>query len=314
MLNHFNEQLAAIKDKLRKRQKLTAVFKDIENELRSQKSRMKQLEVMVTKEDRDVKKLAGLSLSGLFYTILGNKELQLDKERQEYLAAKLKYDECLEAISSLQAEHAAVQKELVRLGDVEEQYRLILKEKEKLILEKNDRDTQRIMTLSEEIADKQSDIRELQEAIEAGSAVLRECDNMIGYLNSARGWGTWDMLGGGLLSTAIKHSKINEAKSSVQRTQQLLRTFYRELDDIDQSLKTALNIEINSFLTFADYFFDCLIVDWVVQSKIVNSLEQAKTLEAEMLKIVNHLQAEFVHVQEVLTDKAKERRNVIEGI
>ncbi len=37
--------------------------------------------------------------------------------------------------------------------------------------------------------------------------------------------------------------------------QQRLRTFHRELEDIDAGLKTGLDLGIGSFLTFADYFF-----------------------------------------------------------
>ena len=49
-------------------------------------------------------KLEGLSLTGLFYSVLGTKRERLDKEREEYLAAKLKYDESQEAAKDLQAE------------------------------------------------------------------------------------------------------------------------------------------------------------------------------------------------------------------
>ena len=299
-------------DKLRKQLKLNAVFKDIERELQAEETRRSHLEAMVTREGRDVEKLEGLSLAGLFYTILGSKEQQLNKERQEYLAAKLKYDECLEAIAFLQKDRADVQTELAQLSGTEEQYRQILLEKEKLLLEKGDRNTGRIMALAEEIASLQSDGRELREAIDAGNAVLQENKNLLEHLGSARRWGTWDMLGGGILSTAIKHSRLNEAKSSVQRIQQLLRTFHRELDDIDPALKASIDIEIGSFLTFADYFFDGLIVDWIVQSRIVNSLDRAINLKSEMLTIVSRLQAEHDRVQNNIQDKIKERKGLIE--
>lgn len=314
MFAEFNEQLTIIKDKKRKKHKLTADLQEIENQLSYQKSKLAELEVRLIKEGKDVKRLEGYSLMGLFHTILGSKEQQIEKERQEYLAVKLKYDESKEAISTLMQEHAGVKQELEQLDDVEKQYKLILEEKEKLILENNHKDTQRLIVLAEEIADLISDARELQEAIQAGQAVLEESRQMSDYLSSARGWGTWDMIGGGLLTTAIKHSKINEAKDSAQRMQQLLRSFHRELEDIDPNLKTSVNVEIGSFLTFADYFFDGLIVDWVVQSKIVNSQEQAQKLNDNVNDIVNGLESKLEQIKESLVIKTAERKKLIESI
>ncbi len=55
------------------------------NELTAQRAKM-------NKEHQDVIKLEKLSKQLLFKTILGNKELQLEIERQEYLQAVLEYN------------------------------------------------------------------------------------------------------------------------------------------------------------------------------------------------------------------------------
>lgn len=147
MFGEFNEQLTIIKSKKRKRRKLVADLQEIENELSTLKSKLVDLEAILVKEGEDVKKLEGYSLIGLFHTILGSKEQQIEKERQEYLIAKLKYDECKEAISTLMTEQAGVKQELEQLADVEQQYKLIIAEKEKVILENDDRNTQRLVGL-----------------------------------------------------------------------------------------------------------------------------------------------------------------------
>ena len=83
------------------------------------------------------------------------------------------------------------------------------------------------------------------------------------------------MLGGGLLATAAKHSHMDEARDAAYHIQNLLLRFRRELADV-QGLSGTLVEEVGSFETFADYFFDGLIVDWVVQSKIDRSLDNAR--------------------------------------
>lgn len=147
--------------------------------------------------------------------VLGSKEQQLETERQEYLAAKLRYDKCAYAVSAMEREIADLQHQLAQLGNLASQYQSILDRKEKLILEANDENTKRLLRLSEQLADAQSDLKELDEAINAGNETLDSLEKVISSLKSASNWGTWDLLGGGMIATAIKHSRIDEARMSV---------------------------------------------------------------------------------------------------
>ena len=45
------------------------------------------------KEFEDIENLEKLGMKALFYKVLGSQEEQLEKERQEYLQASLKYDQ-----------------------------------------------------------------------------------------------------------------------------------------------------------------------------------------------------------------------------
>ena len=125
---------------------------------------------------------------------------------------------------------------------------------------------------------------------DAGNAVLSELENVISYFKSAGNWGVADLIGGGLIITAVKHSKINKAKSAVNEVQHLLGCFQRELSDLKISPESQLGIDVSSFQTFADYIFDGLIFDWIVQSKINKSLKNARSMQDNMLKIMKNLQ------------------------
>ena len=55
-------------------------------------------------------------------------------------------------------------------------------------------------------------------------------------------------------------------------------------------ISANIDIEIDGFTKFADFFFDGLIADWVVQSKIhdsQNSVEQVKYEVSSVLKKLN---------------------------
>ena len=82
-------------------------------------------------------------------------------------------------------------------------------------------------------------------------------------LDSARGWGVFDMLGGGMLSTLVKHSKLDDARHYLDQAEYDLDVFRRELADV-----RLPDVQIEGFLTFADIFFDGLLADLLVQRRI----------------------------------------------
>ena len=111
--------------------------------------------------------------------------------------------------------------------------------------------------------------REVREARAAGIRALNSLRKAQGYLDSARGWGILDMLGGGMISSLIKHSKLSDAQRCIDQAQYDLDAFRRELADVN--LPYA---EIDGFLTFADFFFDGFLADLMVQSRINDAREK----------------------------------------
>ena len=108
--------------------------------------------------------------------------------------------------------------------------------------------------------------REIREAVEAGERALRSLKEAKRNLGSARGWGIIDMFGGRGVSGLLKHVKIGDARSSLNRAKDDLDLFRRELYDVRDI--QGLDIEVGNFLTFADFFFDGFLADVMVQSRI----------------------------------------------
>lgn len=314
MLGELNRRLMEVKEKMRMKQKLLAALNDIDQKLYTEKTRLVEHEKKLRKEGKDVKKLEGLSLTGLFLGILGSKEEQLEKERQEYLAAKLRYDECKDSIFALEEQFTDINQKIGQLEDIDMQYEVVFEEKKKFILNASSSCSWEVLRYSEKISDIQSNIRELKEAITAGNAVLAEMDGVFDSLSSAQSWGTWDLLGGGLISTAIKHSKIDDARDAAHRVQQKLMIFLRELKDVKPNLKPGLATDIGGLATFADYFFDGLIADWIVQSGIKNSLKnivlQRKKVDATLGILKNTLGKS----QQELERLKREKHTFVENI
>lgn len=314
MLKDFNESLARVIDQQRKRNKLRAKKREMEVSLQELTAKLNALEQRLYYEKKDVEKLEGLSLTALFYQVLGSKEAQLEKERQEYLAAKLRYDECKQEVEQLKHDLQQINQELKEYAHVDQEYERLLKEKEDLLMRSQGEASQRLIKLSEEGTEAQADLREVEEAIDAGEKVLGVLHEMLDALSSAQGWGTWDMLGGGFFSTHMKHERINESKHYAQEVQYYLRAFQRELADVDRGLLRDVHLEVGGFLGFADYFFDSLIVDWVVQSKINHSLRKAEELYQQVEGVLYSLSRTREGLKQKIERLAKERKTLLETI
>ena len=115
-------------------------------------------------------------------------------------------------------------------------------------------------------------LREVNEAVVAGETAIRSLQAAKEKLDSARNWGILDILSGhngGLISGIIKHSRVSAAQNCIEQAKRDLIRFENELRDVQDM--NYLNVEISGFLTFADFFFDGLLADLLVQSKIAEA-------------------------------------------
>lgn len=131
--------------------------------------------------------------------------------------------------------------------------------------------------------------REMNEAIQAGERALISLKTAQSQLKSAGNWGLFDMFGGGLFSSMIKHSKMNDASRYMEDAKRDLLVFQRELKDVNVPMD--LRMEVGSFLSFADFFFDGFVADYLVQSKITEAREQVEDAIRMVENILRDLKA-----------------------
>ena len=108
--------------------------------------------------------------------------------------------------------------------------------------------------------------KERREAIYAGERALDSLYEAQNQLRKARNWGIYDIIGGGFFSSLIKHSKLDNARSCIERAKYDLQKFNDELKDVSCNL----DIDIGGFLTFFD-IMDSFLADVLVQSKIADA-------------------------------------------
>ena len=118
---------------------------------------------------------------------------------------------------------------------------------------------------------------QVNQAINLTNQLIGELDQAERQLSSARNWGFLDVLGGGLIVDLIKHSKLNNAKVSMERVNYLLQELRRVLGGISMAGDYSMNV--GGFETFADFFFDSGIVDVYMTAKIMSSLNEVRNLK-----------------------------------
>ena len=136
--------------------------------------------------------------------------------------------------------------------------------------------------------------KEIAEAVNAANDALYHLCNAEEILNKARNWGIADIMGGGLIITAIKRKRMQEAGNEMEQAKRALKVLSNELMDLNGYF--TLNVEIDDFLSIADFLFDGFLTDMLSQSRINKAREQVKDAIAEVegiLDALSDLQAEY---------------------
>ena len=129
--------------------------------------------------------------------------------------------------------------------------------------------------------------KEMSEAIQAGEHALCSLRAAREELQKAGNWGIVDLFGGGFITNLIKHSKMDNASHLMENAKYDLKKFQKELRDV--TINTDLSIDCGGFLTFADFFWDGVVADWLVQSKINDAKRQVDDAIAQVEQILRRL-------------------------
>lgn len=129
--------------------------------------------------------------------------------------------------------------------------------------------------------------KEVREAIRAGKRALESLKEAQRQLNSAGNWGLVDIFGGNTISGLMKHMKVDNASRCVDDARRDLAIFRDELGDIRDI--EDLHVDIDGFLTFADFFFDGFAADIFVQSKIRRGQQQVQEAIRRVEEILRDL-------------------------
>ena len=285
----FDSSLSELQQKVALKKQLEAKLNDLRNQRKVFDKKVIELRVEHRSEQEDVEKLEGRSLANYFYQLFGKLDEKLSEERREASAAKVKLDAAERELAAVDCEIEEIQSQLQELYGCEQAYTAALEAKRNAVKTSGTPTAAQILELEEKIAFLESQKKEIREAISAGHSAMGTADSVLSELEDADGWNTWDMLGGGgIITHMAKHSHLDEAQEKVEQLQSKLRRFKTELADID--IHADMQVSIDGFLRFADYFFDGLFADWAVGDKISESQSSVQKVKGQISSALSKLE------------------------
>lgn len=204
------------------------------------------------------------------------------------LAAKLQYDQAQRDLEDLDGRIGVLlrEKDGLRIDRIRRD--ALLEEKGELLKALGGETGARLARLDQQLDELEHQRREVGEAISAGRTAESALSAVLDSLDSAEDWGTWDMLGGGLMATMAKHEHLDDARAGIGWAQQCLSRFRTELADVrDMEIP---QVQIGEFATFADYFFDGFFTDWYIQSRINDAQRGVEAVDSRVCEVLNRLQ------------------------
>ena len=116
-------------------------------------------------------------------------------------------------------------------------------------------------------------------------------------------------MGGDLIADLAKHDRLDQAQEMVEQLQVELRRFKTELTDV--SIDAEMQVKLDGFLLFADYFFDGLFADWAVMDHIENSQKQVSQTRQQVEEVLASLESRRDAVERHYNALAQKREEQI---
>lgn len=121
---------------------------------------------------------------------------------------------------------------------------------------------------------------ELIEAEQICAHALQRVDAALAHLKSAKSWGTFDLWGGGLLTSYFKTNKIEKAEKEIG----LLHDELRKLNDSSEEIRYALDgfEALTSLQKTLDIGLDDIYTNWKNQEQVKRNISLLEELHGNL--------------------------------
>lgn len=264
----------------------------------------------LTNETKDVARLERLSLSSIVSTLQNSRATDLERERAEQQAAEYAVAEAESRHRHVLMERERCHRALAALGDPDADLARALADKEAAVRASGGAAGNRLTQLAQAFGARRAEAREVDEALSAGSAAQVALRSAADLLSSARSWSAYDTFaGGGLISSVVKHDRLDQAGATMRQADAHLAQFTRELADVD--LDEVGPVGVSGTLRGFDILFDNIISDLMVRSRILDAAERVDQALARVSRAQASLRTHQAVLEADLTRLTAEREGLL---
>ena len=308
-MRDYQRELDALRERMAQRREDQTVLERLRLQEVDCRREVETRTARLGKEERDVEKLEKLTISSMLASLRGSKDEDIDRERAEACAARLRLREAERQLAQVREEILDRQRRIAESKNCEAEYEALLREKEAELRKTDPALAEKLADLERRELEWTARRKELREAEEAGRQVLFQLNGALGHLEDAEGWGTWDVFGGGLVSDLMKYSRLDDAQQQLTGVASALRRYRAELSDVARTVEA--NIKPDDFTQTMDIWFDNIFSDWAVLDRIRQSREQMQELKNRVRDIQNSLTWELETTEEKIKALWTERDELV---
>ena len=318
-MKNIKKELKTAYQNMMRKQKIEIHLVNLERRIKAYEKEADRLLRLVEKEEDDYHKLERLNLQSLFSQVLGNKEKELEKERQDYLMAVLKYQSSTKNLDTLQFEKEVLTKQLSSLHNAEKEFeKKFNKNESKLEAHLSAKTKEKLKIVDLKLLNHEARIKELREAVKAGKKAETTLLRLIDDLSNIKQWGNSfvakknaKISGSGKHISPGKRRFINQSKKDANKANILLENFETEIQDIQKHFKIDYRNYIKSFEDFLELFYDNLITDWIVKKNLKNTSFAIQTVHDKVARILAMLNKEIEKSKGFIKEENLVRKQII---
>ena len=130
-------------------------------------------------------------------------------------------------------------------------------------------------------------VDELKEAKDSTQEVIKKIDRALALLKRAKGYGRWDVVGGGKFVSYFKRRNIKKSRKAIKDVETAMKKLNKELKDADLFIPDGPSHTM--FDNILDIFLDNVFIDISVQKEINKNIKFMKSLRKKVIRTQNQL-------------------------
>jgi hypothetical protein len=263
-------------------------------------------------ETVEIAELESMSMTRILASLRGSRQGDLDRERAEAQAAEYAVADAQSRLAVEQRERASLEQRITAYGDLEARRDLLLGQREAEVHagpEHADRSA-RLTELAVRVGELRARGVQVEEADAAGREAHAVLQQTAQHLGSAGSWSTYDtFFGGGMVSSMVKHDKLDRAAALMRQADAALARLGTELADV--GIDAVGDLGITSMTRALDIWFDNIFSDWAVRERIGQASERVHALLQRLQEVGQRLATMRQEVESGLAEVETERERLL---